>query len=151
MQNKIGLLMCKGSSRAVAKRSRGTPRIAIRTLRRVRDHAEKASLTEGETETILDKLGMSRDGLDGARPALFGDLENKNFMGVLLVFPLCSALSEAKDTIELNVEPFLIRKGCVMKKHREVDSLLLRITKLNVIFLRSTAGQIEYSKVHDYF
>ena len=116
--NKIGLLMCKGSSRAVAKRSRGTPRIAIRTLRRVRDHAEKASLTEGETETILDKLGMSRDGLDELDQLYLETLKTKFHGGPVGISTLCSALSEAKDTIELNVEPFLIRKGCVMKTPR---------------------------------
>ena len=106
---------------AIAKRSRGTPRIANRLLRRVRDYAEvKADghISRGVAQAALDMLQVDDFGLDVLdRRLLIALMENFDG-GPVGVDSLAAAISEERGTIEDVVEPFLIQSGFIARTPR---------------------------------
>ena len=106
---------------AIAKRSRGTPRIANRLLRRVRDYAEvKADghISGGVAQAALDMLQVDDFGLDVLdRRLLIALMENFDG-GPVGVDSLAAAISEERGTIEDVVEPFLIQSGFIARTPR---------------------------------
>ena len=105
----------------IAKRARGTPRIANRLLRRVRDFAEvKAS---GHIEAILaaqalDLLEVDRQGFDQQDRKLLLSLIEKFDGGPVGLDSLAAAIGEERDTIEEVIEPYLIQQGFIMRTSR---------------------------------
>ena len=98
----------------IARRSRGTPRIANRLLRRVRDYAEvKATgrITKSVTEEALKMLEVDPMGFDKMDTMLLLTLIDKFAGGPVGVETLAAAIGEEKDTIEDVYEPFLIQEG----------------------------------------
>jgi Holliday junction DNA helicase RuvB len=98
----------------IARRSRGTPRIANRLLRRVRDYAQvKADgvITRKVSEGALEMLGVDHVGLDPMDTLLLLTLIDKFGGGPVGVETLAAAIGEEKDTIEDVYEPFLIQTG----------------------------------------
>lgn len=105
----------------IARRSRGTPRIANRLLRRVRDYAQvKAAgkISRSVTEEALQMLEVDAVGLDKMDTMLVLTLIDKFSGGPVGVETLAAAIGEEKDTIEDVYEPFLIQAGFVQRTPR---------------------------------
>jgi Holliday junction DNA helicase RuvB len=105
----------------IAARSRGTPRIANRLLRRVRDYAQvkgNGTITKGVTEEALQMLEVDRLGLDKMDTMLLLTLIDKFSGGPVGVETLAAAIGEEKDTIEDVYEPFLIQAGFIQRTPR---------------------------------
>ena len=105
----------------IARRSRGTPRIANRLLRRVRDYAQvkaSGSITRSVTEDALQMLEVDPIGLDKMDTMLLLTLIDKFAGGPVGVDTLAAAIGEEKDTIEDVYEPFLIQAGFVQRTPR---------------------------------
>jgi Holliday junction DNA helicase RuvB len=105
----------------IASRSRGTPRIANRLLRRVRDYAQvkgDGTITKAVTDEALQMLQVDRLGLDKMDTMLLLALIDKFSGGPVGVETLAAAIGEEKDTIEDVYEPFLIQAGFIQRTPR---------------------------------
>jgi Holliday junction DNA helicase RuvB len=105
----------------IASRSRGTPRIANRLLRRVRDYAQvkgNGTITKTVTDEALRMLEVDRLGLDKMDTMLLLTLIEKFAGGPVGVETLAAAIGEEKDTIEDVYEPFLIQAGFLQRTPR---------------------------------
>jgi Holliday junction DNA helicase RuvB len=105
----------------IARRSRGTPRIANRLLRRARDYAQvkgNGTITKALTDESLKMLEVDRLGLDKMDTMLLLTLIDKFGGGPVGVDTLAAAIGEEKDTIEDVYEPFLIQAGFVQRTPR---------------------------------
>ena len=105
----------------IASRSRGTPRIANRLLRRARDYAEvKADgiITAEIAKAALDMLKVDRSGLDHMDRRLILALIEKFEGGPVGVESLAAAIGEERGTIEDVIEPYLIQQGFMMRTPR---------------------------------
>jgi holliday junction DNA helicase RuvB len=105
----------------IAKRSRGTPRIANRLLRRVRDFAEvkaNGNVTRGVADAALSMLDVDAHGLDVMDRKLLSAILEKFAGGPVGVDNLAAAISEERETIEDVIEPFLIQQGYVQRTSR---------------------------------
>jgi Holliday junction DNA helicase RuvB len=116
----LGLSLTEDGAREIARRSRGTPRIAGRLLRRVRDFAQAeggevdAKVADGAlTRMEVDQLGL--DAMDRRYLTMIADLYKGGPVGVET---LAAGLSEPRDTIEEVIEPFLIQLGLVARTAR---------------------------------
>ncbi|RME29253.1 MAG: Holliday junction branch migration DNA helicase RuvB [Deltaproteobacteria bacterium] len=115
---RIGIEIEDAAARELARRSRGTPRVANRLLRRVRDFAE----VEGEgrvdidiVRLTLDRLDIDEEGLDAMDRRILHTIAVKFDGGPVGVDNLATAIGEESDTIEDVYEPFLIRRGLVQR------------------------------------
>jgi Holliday junction DNA helicase RuvB len=110
-----------GGALEIAKRSRGTPRIANRLLRRVRDFAEVKStglVTQAVADTALRMLDVDAVGLDVMDRKLLAAVIEKFGGGPVGVENLAAAIGEERDTIEDVLEPFLIQQGYLQRTQR---------------------------------
>ncbi|CUI69518.1 Holliday junction branch migration DNA helicase RuvB [Cognatishimia activa] len=118
---KLGVQQEEGGAREIARRSRGTPRIAGRLLRRVVDFA----LVEGDgviTKSLADgsltRLGVDNLGLDGADRRYLTFIAENYGGGPVGVETISAALSESRDAIEEVIEPFLLQQGLIQRTPR---------------------------------
>jgi Holliday junction DNA helicase RuvB len=105
----------------LARRARGTPRVANRLLRRIRDYADGITRAPVSAELVrdsLDKLGVDRFGLDGFHLEILHVIVRKFDGGPVGLSTLTAALSEPKDAIEDVYEPYLIQEGFLQKTPR---------------------------------
>ena len=105
----------------IAKRSRGTPRISNRLLRRVRDFAEvkaDGKITRAVADAALTMLDVDHLGLDVMDRKLLGAMLEKFGGGPVGVDNLAAAIGEARDTIEDVLEPYLIQQGYLQRTPR---------------------------------
>jgi len=105
----------------IARRSRGTPRVANRMLRRVRDFAQvdgDGSITEAIAAGSLSRLGVDEVGLDKMDQRVLVTIIDHFQGGPVGVETLAASLSEEKDTIEDVIEPFLIQRGYLKRTPR---------------------------------
>lgn len=105
----------------ISGRSRGTPRVAIRLMRRVRDYAEiedKAKVDRDISEYALQKLEVDKIGLDGMDRKILDLIQYKFAGGPVGIDTLSAALGEESDTIEEVYEPYLIQEGLLQKTPR---------------------------------
>ena len=105
----------------VAHRSRGTPRIANRLLRRVRDYAEVRSdgaVNRKTADEALNMLNVDGEGFDNMDRRLLQTIIDKFSGGPVGLDSLAAALSEERDTIEDVLEPYLIQQGFLMRTPR---------------------------------
>ena len=105
----------------IARRSRGTPRIANRLLRRVRDYAEVKGdgvVTAVIADAALNMLNVDHHGFDHSDRRLLLTLVEKFDGGPVGVDSLAAALSEERGTIEDVLEPYLIQQGYLMRTSR---------------------------------
>ena len=105
----------------VARRARGTPRIANRLLRRVRDYAEVRAdgrLTKAIADQALNMLHVDSHGLDHMDRRLLLAMIEKFDGGPVGVDSLAAAISEERDTIEDVIEPYLIQQGFMLRTAR---------------------------------
>ena len=108
-------------AREIAKRSRGTPRIANRLLRRVRDYAEvkaDGNINISVADKALNMLEIDPMGFDMMDRKLLLSIIEKFNGGPVGVENLAAAMSEEKGTIEEVLEPFLIQQGYIMRTPR---------------------------------
>jgi Holliday junction DNA helicase RuvB len=115
----LGIEMEVGAAMELAKRSRGTPRVANRLLRRIRDFSEGSNrITEPMVRDALEKLGVDPFGLDGFHLEILDVIVRKFQGGPVGLSTLTAALSEPKDAIEDVYEPYLIQEGFLQKTPR---------------------------------
>jgi holliday junction DNA helicase RuvB len=105
----------------IARRSRGTPRIANRLLRRVRDYAEvraDGDVTRPVADAALSMLDVDGSGLDTMDRKLLAAVLDKFAGGPVGVDNLAAAIGEERDTIEDVLEPYLIQQGFLQRTSR---------------------------------
>ncbi len=116
---KIG--MTPDGAHEIAKRSRGTPRVAGRLLRRVRDFAVVAGKKEIDVaiaDSALGQLEVDKAGLDAMDRRYLRCIAEKYAGGPVGADTLSAALSEERDTIEEVIEPYLMQEGLVQRTPR---------------------------------
>ncbi|MEM1086135.1 MAG: Holliday junction branch migration DNA helicase RuvB [Pseudomonadota bacterium] len=104
----------------IARRARGTPRIALRLLRRVRDFAEAEGsvIDKGAAQRALKRLSIDEDGLDMLDRKYLDALVKTYAGGPVGADTLAAALSESRDAVEDVIEPYLMQKGYVARTPR---------------------------------
>jgi holliday junction DNA helicase RuvB len=110
----IGTEIDGGGAREIARRARGTPRIANRLLRRVRDYAEvehQGRITREIADDALNRMEVDTFGLDEVDRKLLSLIIEKFDGGPVGLNTLSAALHEEKDSIEEIIEPYLIQIG----------------------------------------
>ena len=127
----LGVEITDEGAREMTSRARGTPRIANRLLKRVRDYAQMKSdgrITEPVVRDALSMLEIDSMGLDNLDRAILTAIIEKFGGGPVGIDTISAAVSEDKDTIENVYEPFLIREGLVKKtpRGRKVTPLAYR-------------------------
>jgi Holliday junction DNA helicase RuvB len=117
----LGVTIDENGAQEIARRSRGTPRIANRLLRRVRDYAEvkgDGSVSREIADAALNMLNVDESGFDHLDRRLLLTLLEKFDGGPVGVDSLAAALSEERGTIEDVLEPYLIQQGYLMRTSR---------------------------------
>ena len=107
--------------REIARRARGTPRIAGRLLRRVVDFAVvegDGRITREVADGALDRLGVDAIGLDGADRRYLTLIAEAYGGGPVGIETLSAALSEARDALEEVIEPYLLQQGLIQRTPR---------------------------------
>ncbi|MGK0500740.1 MAG: Holliday junction DNA helicase RuvB [Oceanicoccus sp.] len=117
----LGVTMDRVGAEEIARRSRGTPRIANRLLRRVRDYADvkaDGTISKDTADKALDMLNVDQHGFDHLDRRLLLALIEKFDGGPVGVDSLAAAISEERGTIEDVLEPYLIQQGYVIRTPR---------------------------------
>ncbi len=118
---KLGITIDSEGAREIAARSRGTPRIANRLLRRVRDFAEvrgDGTVNRGLADAALNLLEVDEAGFDAQDRRMLRAVIEKFGGGPVGVDSLAAAMSEERDTIEDVLEPYLIQQGFLKRTPR---------------------------------
>ena len=118
---KLHFALTRDGATEIARRSRGTPRIAGRLLRRVRDFAAvegTGSVGRTEADAALTRLEVDRLGLDAMDRRYLRRIAEHHGGGPVGVETLAAALNEARDNLEDVVEPYLIQEGLVLRTSR---------------------------------
>lgn len=105
----------------IGRRSRGTPRIANRLLRRVRDYAQvklQPNIDADVADYALKSLGVDQAGFDNMDRCLLQAIINKFAGGPVGIDSIAAAISEERGTIEDVLEPYLIQQGYLMRTSR---------------------------------
>ncbi len=117
----LGIPADPDGTREIAKRARGTPRIAGRLLRRVVDFAlveGDGRLTRALADAALTRLGVDHLGLDGADRRYMRLMADHYSGGPVGVETLSAALSESRDALEEVIEPYLLQQGLIQRTPR---------------------------------
>ncbi len=117
----LGIGMDKGGADEIARRSRGTPRIANRLLRRVRDFAEvkaDGSVTREIAKQALEMLKIDQHGFDMLDRKLLMAMIEHFQGGPVGLDTLSAAISEERGTVEDVLEPYLMQQGFIMRTPR---------------------------------
>jgi Holliday junction DNA helicase RuvB len=117
----LGVKLDREGSREIATRARGTPRIANRLLRRLRDFAQvegDGSITQELASTALTRLGVDASGLDAMDRKILLTILEKFGGGPVGVETIAAAVGEQRDTIEDVYEPFLLQEGFLQRTPR---------------------------------
>jgi Holliday junction DNA helicase RuvB len=118
---KLNVEIDNDGAEEVARRARGTPRIANRLLKRVRDYAQvkgNGVVTREIAIYALDQLGVDKHGLDLMDRRILSLIQEKYSGGPVGIDTIAAALSEERDTLEEVYEPFLIQEGFIQKTQR---------------------------------
>ena len=118
---RLGVEMTGEGARELAGRCRGTPRVANRLLKRVRDFAQvegKGVIDLPLTQSALERLQVDRFGLDGMDIRILRTIVEKFDGGPVGLTNLAAAIGEEPDTIEEVYEPFLIQHGFLQRTSR---------------------------------
>jgi Holliday junction DNA helicase RuvB len=117
----LGVQVDAAGALRIAQRSRGTPRIANRLLRRVRDYAQvkgHGGIDESAAHAALDLLDVDPQGLDALDRKLLRTIIEKFDGGPVGIESLSAAIGEERGTLEDVIEPFLIQQGLVARTAR---------------------------------
>ena len=118
---KLGAPADEGGAREIARRARGTPRIAGRLLRRVVDFAVvegDGRVTQALADMALTRLGVDHLGLDNADRRYLRLIAESYAGGPVGIETLSAALSESRDAIEEVIEPYLLQQGLIQRTPR---------------------------------
>jgi len=118
---KLGFALTAEGAEEIARRSRGTPRIAGRLLRRVRDFAAvagKSPVDRTLADAALTRLEVDRLGLDAMDRRYLRRIAEHYAGGPVGVETLAAALAEARDTLEDVIEPYLLQEGLILRTSR---------------------------------
>jgi len=118
---KLSLSMDKQAANLIASRSRGTPRVALRILRRVRDYAivkELDTVADMDIKVALSMLEIDDFGLDVMDRKILNTILTVYNGGPVGIDALCATLGEDRGTIENVYEPFLLKAGLLMRTGR---------------------------------
>ncbi|MBS1096845.1 Holliday junction branch migration DNA helicase RuvB [Gluconobacter sphaericus] len=118
---KLGMRLTEDGAEEIARRSRGTPRIAGRLLRRVRDFAlvsKQAVVDRALADAALGRLEVDGRGLDAMDRRYLKRIAEHHHGGPVGVETLAAGLAEARDTLEDVIEPYLIQEGLVLRTAR---------------------------------
>ena len=118
---KLGIVADESGAKEIARRARGTPRIAGRLLRRVVDFV----LIEGDgvlnkkiADHALTRLGVDMLGLDGADRKYLRLIAEQYSGGPVGIETICAAISESRDALEEVIEPYLLQMGLIQRTPR---------------------------------
>lgn len=117
----LNLTLTNDGALEIAKRARGTPRIANRLLRRVRDYAQikhNGTIDVSIADLALNMLDVDKIGLDVLDKKLLDAIMNKFNGGPVGLDTLASTLGESADTIEEVIEPYLMQTGLLQRTNR---------------------------------
>src|SRR4051812_42968957 len=117
----LGIGMTADGANEIARRARGTPRIAGRLLRRVRDFALVAgatSIDRAAADRALTELEVDAAGLDAMDRRYLSNIAQNYGGGPVGIETIAAALSEPRDALEEIIEPFLIQKGLLQRTPR---------------------------------
>lgn len=117
----LGITMDANGANEIARRSRGTPRIANRLLRRVRDYAEvkgNGEITEEIAGKALDMLRVDTNGFDALDRKLLMAMIDNFSGGPVGLDTLSASINEERGTIEDVLEPYLLQQGFIMRTPR---------------------------------
>jgi Holliday junction DNA helicase RuvB len=117
----LGMELGSDGAAEIARRARGTPRVAVRLLRRVRDFAAVAGATRidrAAADAALTRLEVDALGLDAMDRRYLRCIAETYVGGPVGVETLAAALSEQRDTIEDVIEPYLLQCGLLMRTPR---------------------------------
>jgi holliday junction DNA helicase RuvB len=117
----LGIIVDLEGAFEIARRSRGTPRVANRLLRRVRDYAEvraNGRISLQVADAALKMLDVDHKGFDGMDRKILSTIIEKYDGGPVGIETLAASVSEEKDTLEDVYEPFLIQEGFINKTPR---------------------------------
>ena len=117
----LGITVDQEGAFEIARRSRGTPRVANRLLRRVRDYAEvraNGKISLQVADAALKMLDVDHKGFDGMDRKILSTIIEKYDGGPVGIETLAASVSEEKDTLEDVYEPFLIQEGFINKTPR---------------------------------
>lgn len=140
--NKLNKKIIHEACLEIAKRSRGTPRIALRLLRRVRDFADVASessINHSRTQYALNELGINSHGFDEMDLRLLRLLVSANGRAMGLS-TIAAALSEDEGTVEDVLEPYLIANGYLERTAKGRKATKATYDVLNVAFPADNKG-----------
>ncbi len=141
----LGVEVTEGGARELARRARGTPRVANRLLRRVRDFAQVLGdgvVDEGVATKALERLDVDEYGFDAMDRRILDTIIRKFNGGPVGIETLAVAVSEERDTIEDLYEPFLIQAGFLARTPRGRTATLLAYAHLKVAPPPSPQGDL---------
>ena len=121
----------------IAQRSRGTPRVASRLVRRLRDiitslNKENLEVDRNMANQALLQLGVDNNGLDQMDQSYLNHLINDHNGGPVGLETLAAQMGEQKDSIEDIIEPYLIQKGFLQKTPRGRVATKIALEKLTI-------------------
>ncbi len=131
----LSIKIREGGAEEIAKRSRGTPRIANRLLRRVRDYAQvKADgiITEEVADKALEMLEVDQFGLDSMDKMILSTIIKKFAGGPVGISTLSTAIGEEKDTLEEVYEPYLVQEGYIERTPQGRKATKLACERFNL-------------------
>ncbi|MFH1621604.1 MAG: Holliday junction branch migration DNA helicase RuvB [Candidatus Omnitrophota bacterium] len=131
----LGIDIDEDGSREIANRSRGTPRIANRLLRRVRDYAQvkaKNKVNQEIADKALNSIGIDKAGLDAIDRKLLTTILDTYNGGPVGIDTLAATLNEESDTIVDTLEPYLLKAGFLKRTSRGRETTDLTCKHINI-------------------
>jgi len=131
----LAVEIADGAAEEIARRCRGTPRIANRLLRRVRDYAQVRAdgrITQPVAQTALNLLDVDRYGLDEVDQKIMITILRKYGGGPVGLNTIAASIAEEPDTIEEVYEPYLIQLGFLNRTQRGREATALAFEYFNV-------------------
>jgi holliday junction DNA helicase RuvB len=131
----LAVEIADGAAEEIARRCRGTPRIANRLLRRVRDYAQVRAdgrITQPVAQTALNLLDVDRYGLDEVDQKIMITILRKYRGGPVGLNTIAASIAEEPDTIEEVYEPYLIQLGFLNRTQRGREATALAFEYFNV-------------------
>jgi Holliday junction DNA helicase RuvB len=143
----LGLELSSDGAREIARRARGTPRIAGRLLRRVRDFAAVAgngAVDRAAADAALARLEVDTLGLDRLDRRYLEAIATSYGGGPVGIETLAAALAEQRDTLEETIEPFLLQRGLLQRTPR---GRMLTVAAWRHLGLAAPSGFVEQARL----
>jgi Holliday junction DNA helicase RuvB len=133
------------SSLEIAKRSRGSPRLSNRLLKRVRDYAQvlgKGVIDIGITQKSLEKIGVDKQGLDEMDRKYLSAIINLHKGGPAGIEAIAASLSEDRLTLEDVIEPYLLKEGFIIRTPRGRVATEISYRHLNIPYPKELQNKL---------